>query len=89
MIMLCAASPGALDDYARGIKYLVTFFPHAWANIATADEKMRWEHWSRMRETFTACSPAPLNGAVYDHRTPWDFIIGASAFGPPQNPTAY
>ena len=42
-----------------------------------------------MKETITACHPNSLHGVNYDSRQPWDFIIGASTFGPPQNPTAY
>ena len=42
-----------------------------------------------MKETFSVVSPPPLQGVSYNTRKPWDFIIGASSFGPPQNPTAY
>jgi hypothetical protein len=89
MIMLSAASPGALGDYQEGIRHLCEFFPNSWGAIATADEKMRWEHRDRLRETFTSNPPAPLTGARYNPTMPWDFIIGASAWGPPQQPTAY
>jgi hypothetical protein len=89
MIMLSAASPGALDDYAEGIRHLTLFHPHAWSDIAVAEEKMRWEHWDRMREELVELISLGHPPIGFNPKMPWDYIIGASTYGPPSNPTAY
>jgi hypothetical protein len=89
MIMLSAASPGALDDYAEGIRHLTTFHPNAWSDIATADEKMRWELWDRMHEELVQLLVLGHPPVGYNPKMSWGYIIGASTYGPPTNPTAY
>ena len=68
MIMLNAASPAALDRYARGIEELVTLYPQAWGVISVADETMRSERWDIMMES------TPV-----DYK--WEDVIRDSAFG--------
>jgi hypothetical protein len=75
MIMLEAASPGALEAYAEGIRHLTVFFPNSWGDIALADVDMRDGHWERMLEETDG------NPAGYNPLRPWDYIITQSAYG--------
>jgi len=68
MVMLNAASPSALDRYARGIEELVTLYPQAWGVVSVADETMRSERWDILME----------NKAT-DYT--WEDAIRDSAFG--------
>ena len=68
MIMLNAASPAALDKYARGIEELVALYPQAWGVISVADESMRSERWDILKESA-------------DVDCKWEDIISDSSFG--------
>jgi len=76
MVSLGAASPGNLNKYANGVRQLRSLFDNKWPLILTTDLVVRSERWGRLREDF---GRAPPPG--FDAETPWDYIIGVSAFG--------
>ena len=76
MISLGAASPGALDLYLAGLEELLRLFPNHEDTLLAADLVVRSSRWSALREDCERYRPAG-----YDPARPWDFIIGASAFG--------
>jgi len=77
MISLNAARPGTLNAYLDGVKTLLRHFPGKWGSIVATDLLVRSERWLRIREDLER-APYPLG---YDPRSPWDFVIGASAYG--------
>ena len=80
MIMCQAASPAALDAYARGVEELVTRYPNCWGLIFFSEETTRSERWARIKEEFDDVhSPDPPK--AYRPEQPWDYIISHSSFG--------
>ena len=75
MIMLDAASLGALNQYEEGLRQLSTMY-REWACIARAESTMRSTQWTIILEEAKRNQPKGFN----DNR-PWDFVIGASSFG--------
>ena len=77
LIALGAASAGALELYAEGIRMLNLLYPRSWGDILLADEDMRYENWDRMLENLEeAVNPAQ----GFSKQRPWDHIIATSAF---------
>ena len=80
MIMLGAGTVAALSTYKVAIRTLVTTWPDCWHLIALADDKMRAEHWERIRRVIAAeilaGNPTP---AGYTAAQPWSAVIRRSA----------
>ena len=74
MICLLEASPQMLDDYANGIKELVTLFPSSWGLIWAADETMRSEQWGYMKEQL-------VDAKSWPETRPWDEVLARTTFG--------
>jgi hypothetical protein len=76
MVSLGAARPGSLAAYLDGIKQLYRHFPSKWSGIVATDLIVRSERWGRLLEETGRGTPLDLDVAA-----PWDWVIGASAFG--------
>ena len=75
MVMLDAASLGALNSYEEGLKELAFMYESSWAVISQADLHMRSVQWAIVLEE--AKSDGPMG---YDASKPWDYVIRASSF---------
>ena len=75
MIMLDAASLGALNQYEEGLRQLTVVYQE-WSCIARAESTMRSTQWAIILEEARRSEPANFN-----KDRPWDYVIGASAFG--------
>ena len=82
LLMLGAASPAALNSYFKGLETLLTRFPSAWPEIATADELVRSEQWDLLLEEGLAAGTRTQGPQV------WSSIIRDSAYGGFQGPRA-
>ena len=83
MCALDVVTPQAMDDYADGIRQLVTLFPSnrypsAWATILLADIEMRSKVWWRILAGLRKC-PAPANKA--DEKRQWNTVLRISCYG--------
>ena len=83
MCALDVTTPQAMDDYADGIRQLVTLFPasrypSAWATILLADIEMRSKQWWRILAGLRR-APAPSNKE--DKERQWNTVLRMSAFG--------
>ena len=74
MVSLLAASPQVLDDYANGIRELVTLYPSSWGLIWAADETMRSEQWAVLKEELVDAKTWPAD-------RPWDEVLARTTFG--------
>ena len=76
-IMLGIASPGALKTYHQAIRKLVGLFPQElWPTIASLEEEIRAERWTRLRQEINdGVTAAP---AGYDPLEPWKTLVAAS-----------
>ena len=75
MVMIGAASPGALAKYMRGIEMLPLRFPTSWADIMHTEELFISEQWDLLLEEGLG-----LNILVQDLRV-WNEVIALSAYG--------
>ena len=83
MCSLDVVTPQAMDDYAEGIRQLVTLFPQnrypsAWATILLADIEMRSKQWWRILANLRK-HPAPENKA--DKERQWNTVLRMSCYG--------
>ena len=83
MISLGEASVGSLGRFSNGHGQLMKFFPDRWCVLIITDLIVRSERWGAIREMCERSKPAD-----YDPAHPWDYIIGASAYGPTASPLA-
>ena len=74
MVSLLAASPQVLDDYASGIRELVTLYPSSWGLVWAADEIMRSEQWGQLKEEL-------VDAKAWPEDRPWDEVIARTTFG--------
>lgn len=75
MIMLDAASQGALNQYEEGLRQLTTMYG-SWACISRSETTMRATQWTIILEEARRAKPQN-----FDESKPWDFVISASSFG--------
>ena len=75
MIMLDAASLGTLNQYEEGLRQLTVVYQE-WSCIARAEATMRSTQWAIILEEAKRAEPTNFN-----KDRPWDYVIGASAFG--------
>ena len=83
MCSLDVMTPQAMDDYADGIRQLVTLFPQSrypssWATILLADIEMRSKQWWRILANLRR-SPAPENKLDKDRQ--WNTVLRMSCYG--------
>jgi hypothetical protein len=80
MIMLGAASHSALTAYERALEKLTRQWPKAWHLITMADDKMRAEHWDRMKRRFFGDESRGSTMAMdWDAAAPWTCVIRLSS----------
>ena len=90
-VALCAldvATPQAMDDYADGIRQLVTLFPThrysaAWATILMADIEMRSKQWWRI---LAGLRKTPAPAGKDDPERQWNTVLRMSCFGKAMDP---
>merc|ERR1712020_699088 len=83
MIMLGAASPGALLAYRAGVEKLHTRWPAYWHRIAVAEALARSTQWDRMLEDRLSADekdPTFISERAAAATDVWDRIIEDSAF---------
>ena len=88
MCSLDVVTPQAMDDYAEGIRQLVTLFPahrypSAWATILLADIEMRSKQWWRILANLRK-NPAPSN--KLDKERQWNTVLRMSCYGSAMDP---
>ena len=83
MLGLRGAGRGNLDLYSAGVDELHTLFPDKWNTLIVTDIIMRSERWSALRDEAERVRPAG-----YDPAVPWDWVIGAAAYGVAESPSA-
>ena len=88
MCSLDVVTPQAMDDYAEGIRQLVTLFPtqrypSSWATILLADIEMRSKQWWRILANLRKY-PAPDN--KLDKERQWNTVLRMSCYGKSMDP---